>query len=352
MWNRRIGLAGAALAVLATALGAGGSARAQIMTVIEPSSVFVDKGSLVDERPFLFSGVDSFSLWSQPPMGDFIDVTVLDFEIPSTAVIFGENFSFLVEGAPASDVQLLWNVVTGDVVSETFRVQMDFNDLSGQKTSFFDLTLSSDGAPSIECPGSNTHPAIAGIPLPAGGLPPGGGTLRLAASACAVDEVGVTNELPFHVVALELTADVPQEIQGDIDSDGDGLLNAADNCPTVPNPGQENADGDTHGDLCDNCTLIDNENQLDCAPWDGYGSACDADLDDDGFIGAEDFVIFKLAFGAHAGQPGFVPCADFDGNGGIGATDYVLLKERFGSGPLGPSGLACAGPGATDCTTP
>lgn len=35
------------------------------------------------------------------------------------------------------------------------------------------------------------------------------------------------------------------------DNDGDGILNAADNCPNVANPGQENIDRINEGDACD-----------------------------------------------------------------------------------------------------
>ena len=37
----------------------------------------------------------------------------------------------------------------------------------------------------------------------------------------------------------------------DADADGDGILDAEDNCPLVSNPDQENYDGDTEGDVCD-----------------------------------------------------------------------------------------------------
>ena len=37
------------------------------------------------------------------------------------------------------------------------------------------------------------------------------------------------------------------------DADGDGVLNAADNCADLPNPSQADTDGDAHGDVCDPC---------------------------------------------------------------------------------------------------
>ena len=38
-----------------------------------------------------------------------------------------------------------------------------------------------------------------------------------------------------------------------LDTDGDGIPDAEDNCPAVPNPGQEDTDGDGVGDVCDSC---------------------------------------------------------------------------------------------------
>jgi len=45
------------------------------------------------------------------------------------------------------------------------------------------------------------------------------------------------------------------------DFDGDGKVDAIDNCPEAANPGQEDADADAVGDLCDNCAYGPNPAQ-------------------------------------------------------------------------------------------
>jgi uncharacterized repeat protein (TIGR01451 family) len=59
----------------------------------------------------------------------------------------------------------------------------------------------------------------------------------------------------------ELTADEVIAGAESVDSDGDGLSNAADNCPAVANPGQQDRNGDGYGDACSvDAVLVDPAN--------------------------------------------------------------------------------------------
>src|SRR6185295_19613546 len=104
----------------------------------------------------------------------------------------------------------------------------------------------------------------------------------------------------------------------DVDQDNDGVANGTDNCPLVANGTQADGDGDGIGDACDsnltdgptgdvdgdgvrnnvdNCRTVANANQLD-TDSDGIGNACDADQDNDGVANATD----NCPLVANAGQ--------------------------------------------------
>jgi len=99
----------------------------------------------------------------------------------------------------------------------------------------------------------------------------------------------------------------------ELDTDGDGVPDSADNCTLVSNPTQCDSDGD------------------------GYGNHCDGDLNNSGTTNSQDYVLFR----AQLGQPSVAPTynqADFNCSGSVNSQDYVLFRGLIGA-PPGPSGL-------------
>ncbi len=85
----------------------------------------------------------------------------------------------------------------------------------------------------------------------------------------------------------------------------------------------------------DNCLDVSNPGQRD-TNLDGFGNACDADLNNDGAVDFLDLGLLKAVFFTDDAD------ADLNGDGSVDFLDLGLMKSRFFQ-PPGPSGLDCAG---------
>ncbi|XP_061414837.1 thrombospondin-1-like isoform X1 [Lethenteron reissneri] len=73
----------------------------------------------------------------------------------------------------------------------------------------------------------------------------------------------------------------------DDDDDNDGILDDRDNCRLQFNPRQYDYDRDDVGDRCDNCPYNHNPGQID-TDGNGEGDACSVDIDGDGILNEQD----------------------------------------------------------------
>ncbi len=122
---------------------------------------------------------------------------------------------------------------------------------------------------------------------------------QLSASPCAVDVA---------VAGASYLIFAPQ-----VDTDGDGVVDALDNCRTLSNANQ-----------------VDSNN-------DGFGNRCDADLSNNNSVNAQDTGLYRQQLG----QPSVAPtynAADLNTNGSVNAQDTGIFRQLLGS-PPGPSGI-------------
>jgi hypothetical protein len=104
--------------------------------------------------------------------------------------------------------------------------------------------------------------------------------------------------------AGEGTAD--QVATNEVDTDGDGVVDSRDNCTAVKNANQRDTD------------------------LDGYGDACDADVNNDGIVNSIDLSIVRRDFGTSARG------GDQNGDGIVNALDLSAVRRLFSTRP-GPS---------------
>lgn len=124
------------------------------------------------------------------------------------------------------------------------------------------------------------------------------------------------------------------------DFDGDGVADAVDNCPSVPNADQLDSDGDGIGDVCDLCPHVASPNNHD-EDHDGFGDICDVcpgvadyQIDSNG-DGVGDTCIEDFTDVLHRVR--FDPFVVLDDTWSPGATPWQLLDDRVAPvGPMGP----------------
>ncbi len=88
--------------------------------------------------------------------------------------------------------------------------------------------------------------------------------------------VGCSYQAPGVTADDDTTSDAttPDGPVDPLDQDGDGVLDADDNCPDVANPDQHDWDTDKIGDACDKCPQVLDTADPD-SDLDGVGDACD-----------------------------------------------------------------------------
>jgi hypothetical protein len=120
--------------------------------------------------------------------------------------------------------------------------------------------------------------------------------------------------LAFGFFLVAGTADAGPPVPGRVDSDGDTIQNAFDNCTTVANPTQTDTDHNGCGDACTDVITCDVTGDL--------------------VVGAADLLAIGMNFGMPAGP-------DCNGDTVTGTPDVLIAGMEVGNS-VGPSGITTA----------
>ncbi|MEE8557550.1 MAG: thrombospondin type 3 repeat-containing protein [Myxococcota bacterium] len=329
----------------------------------DPNDVTVEVSHIVDQLESVMS-LDGNTLFvgEEGPDPNDPDSRIIQVEIGVDNMSYALPFEFPVGDPPFDDISGMDLITgTGQILSvddsnggqsAMFLWGLDGTPIAQSSTIFADLT-----DPTME-------PSLAGI-CPAGGCQ---------------DPEGVTFDETTGIVWIAFEND--QAIIGfnmtvtaaELDSDGDTVADADDNCPTVPNVAQTDTDGDLIGDACDNCRTVANAGPIPTLhtgtggqtddDGDGYGNQCDGDFDASGFANVTDLLRFLSAFGqsiADSVCPGdldgvVVLCARYDLNVEGSVVNVLDLLAMISPTLFGVSmeaqGCAAADDGSVHCPLP
>jgi hypothetical protein len=113
------------------------------------------------------------------------------------------------------------------------------------------------------------------------GAPCGPGRSCPTGQSCGADDRCWADPAPTDADVIPddvaIVIDAAPDGNAAVDTDGDTIDDAADNCRFVANTNQRDHDADNVGDLCDNCPHVANPTQAAVLDSDTVGDACDPD---------------------------------------------------------------------------
>ena len=183
--------------------------------------------------------------------------------------------------------------ITGAVRVVGGQTPVDWNQNGTVDRDAVRVDLNSDGSP------------LLGLPSTLAGFDDWS-SLRFNFRDCILCNVasGIANEL----VVPEQSAN--ELLTGGRDSDGDGTVDIADNCPYVANPSQADVNKNHIGDACE----VSQATRV-------------ADVNEDGTVDCADLLIVRLKIGSRVGQQMYDAKADLNADGVIDVRDVAGLSR-------------------------